>query len=562
MTAVTPSTQQSPQKPYSYFTGNVTFPYMICIALTFAGYNAVEAISSQMVQLTSRTFTANAVWISVIISLNAVFGFVAQPYVAWKSDHTLTRFGRRRPYLFLGYGVTLLSILSLASLPYLIQGDARSSWWALCILIVINVSMQMFQDVTGGAMEPFMGDTFKQHQLGRAVMWRNYATVLVNVSIGVWAMRYSKTHPWIPYTVCCAWLVQSLLWVTFVIRERPMEVTAPRAPYNPIKHLGLLRNGDYLRVATISSLGLVLPAVFTMFNVLFVTSQLSLTAAEFANTNIIGPVAMLLCAWPVGFIVDRFGPKYSMSFGFVLLTICSFGMAAWAHDFRSVFICMTLSGASGVFIWGSMSSMVFQYAAQKERGTVFGLVQFVRAFSRFAATILLGFVVQYSVSYEPTPFMAEDFKKTSEFAKKMVAPVDPVSQMLQALLSSATKELLQKPLPKSGDTSGISKALAQDLNKAMHEKSLYNQSTFANVEMSRQSRALLKKPNLTAKETFILNRSLVADAYPVEIAKKLNYRATYWVTGFIGIFAFLLVATSRRGKYAKTIREADLEDFD
>ena len=216
-TIVDQSSTQTGQRG-RFLHGKATAGYMIGLALTLAGYNAVEVLTAQMIPITCRKFTDNAFILSFIIALNAVFGFVAQPYVAWKSDHTITRFGRRKPFMMLGFSTNLIAVVVICALPYLITGDARFSMWALAIVMFFNIMLQCFQDVVGGAMEPLLGDTFSQQELGRAVAFRNYAYMFSNFSIAYGAMKIADKHEWAPYAVCVAWLIVSMLLMVFFVR--------------------------------------------------------------------------------------------------------------------------------------------------------------------------------------------------------------------------------------------------------------------------------------------------------------------------------------------------------
>ena len=97
------------QKPGGrYLYGEPGVFYMLSLGLMVASFSAVETITNNMIPITCRKFTDNAIVLSFIIALNPLFGFIVQPYVAWKSDHTNTRFGRRRPYLMLGLPTTMI----------------------------------------------------------------------------------------------------------------------------------------------------------------------------------------------------------------------------------------------------------------------------------------------------------------------------------------------------------------------------------------------------------------------------------------------------------------------
>ncbi|MYE82259.1 MAG: SLC45 family MFS transporter, partial [Gammaproteobacteria bacterium] len=63
------------------------------------GVHFAEAVSVNLLPLTLYLFTENAFYIGLILAINPMFGFVAQPVVGVLSDRTWTRVGRRAFYL-------------------------------------------------------------------------------------------------------------------------------------------------------------------------------------------------------------------------------------------------------------------------------------------------------------------------------------------------------------------------------------------------------------------------------------------------------------------------------
>lgn len=541
--------------------GTASNAYMLWLAAAYMGSNAVEVLSAIIIPISARLFTDNAIVISVIVSLNALFGFLAAPYVAWKSDRMQTRFGRRRPFMIAGFSMMLISVLGLMAMVQLITGDARHTLWALAIMILLNVLMQCFQDVAQGSFEPLMGDTFKQEKLGRALATRNYFAMIAGFSLSYWAIKKADTMPWLPYLVTSAWLTLSIAIIVFVVRERPMAQAAePQRMYNPIRHLGLLfSNMAYLRVAVIAALGLVLPASFILYNSLYVTQQLGMKMSDLAAANLYTPFVIICCTFPVGYMIDRFGPKYSIAVGFAVLAVVSVAMAWHVRTPLALIIAMNFYALIPLLIYGAMTPMTFQFAPPKERGTVYGLVQFSRAFTRFISTLLLGFLVQFSLSWEPTPFYPADIRKSGDFLEKITNPADPVSKFISQRLSPDTRELLKDPKDSKGVKPQLVDSLATDLNTLITGPSIHSEAVFAEVELTRQSRQLLARQSLSTQDTLILNRSLIVDAYPGIISKKLNYRATYMANIVLGLLAMLLVLRTKSGPYARTVKDATTE---
>lgn len=542
-----------------FLTKEPRWGYMITMGFMIASFSAVESITNLMIPLTCRKFTDNAMYIAWIISLNRLFGFLVQPYVAWKSDHIQTRFGRRRPFLMIGLPATMVSVLVIGALPYIFTGEMRYTTLAMVVLVLANVALQFFQDMNGGVNEPLYADTFKQEKLGRAVALRSYANMVVLFTMNALAMMaVVKYGEWFPYALCAFWLAVAIAVLLFVVRERPYDLPATKERYNPYKHISLLfHNMDYLKISLIASLGLILPAALMLFNTLYITSQLGLSLAVLGQAAIVGPLITLCMAFPVGYMVDRFGPKYLMIVGFFLMTLVSAGMAFWAHDRWSIIILMNVNHISGIFFWTSMTPIVFQYAGPKERGTVFGLIQFVRGLLTWVVTLSLGAVVQFSYSYSPTPFYPDDMKKAADLVKRLDEAKDPVSQFVGSQLSEETRALMRQPMEaKKGAAPELKAALAADFNRISKGEAVYSAERFGGIELSGQSRKMLSQESLSPNELYVLNRTLLTDAFAEEVSKKLNYRATYYVNIIFGFLAILLVLSTKKGKFAKTIGEA------
>ncbi|HWK51533.1 MAG TPA: MFS transporter, partial [Steroidobacter sp.] len=77
-------------------------------------------------------------------------GLIVQPIIGYYSDRTWTRFGRRRPYFFVGAVAASLALLFMPNSPAL--------WIAAGLLWIldasINVSMEPFRAYVGDQLPP------------------------------------------------------------------------------------------------------------------------------------------------------------------------------------------------------------------------------------------------------------------------------------------------------------------------------------------------------------------------------------------------------------------------
>jgi WD40 repeat protein len=96
-------------------------------------------------------------------------------------------------------------------------------------------------------------------------------------------------------------------------------------------------------------------------------------------------------------------------------------------------------------------------------------------------------------------------------------PRNSVSTYLFAQLTSHTKSLLAKH--HDHPNVELLKALTQDLNEILKKSSLYEDERFRSIELSAETRSLLKK-NPTGEELVRFNRSLLEDAFPEQLKRQ------------------------------------------
>jgi len=257
-------------------------PYMIAMSTLTVGYGSVDFISNYFLGIVIKHFTMSPFLIACILDLNRLFGFVVQPYVAWKSDRVQTRFGRRRPFLLVGLPITMMCMLLVGWMPFLFEGETRHAWMTITLLFAVNLVFQAAQDINGGAEGPLYADSFDQNKLGRAASFRTVSNQLMLVFMSLFALRLADINEIYPFVVSACFMVLALMIVIFIIREDPTAKMAPREAYNPLKHLGLLvSNRDYAKVAALGAMNLMFPAAYTLFLILYATETLKLTKTDY-----------------------------------------------------------------------------------------------------------------------------------------------------------------------------------------------------------------------------------------------------------------------------------------
>jgi len=539
------------------YAGKPGFRQMFILAVMAAGFGSVEQITNNLIPLTCRHFTDNAFLIAAILATNRLFGFVVQPYVCWKSDYVRTRWGRRRPFFLFGLPLTILGLLGVGALPLFITGDARHTLAALVVVVTVNVFLQAIVDVNWGSLEPLYADTFRQEQLGRASSLRQIAGQLVNLVMVYYVIGWADLNEIYPYLFSAICVLGAFLLMAFVIREQPAGEPPPPARYNPVAHFRLLTgNRDYAKLAFICAANLVLPATFFLFNSLYVTDTLGLSKVDLGRSQTLGPFLTIALAFPVGWLVDRIGPKWMMAAGFVLYLVTFSGMAFFTFGYWSLFAFMTVFGVAQVVALMPMTAMVFQYTSSSERGQVFGIVQFTRAFSAFVVTLALGSVVQLADSSDPTPIRDQDLKETRRLVQRFADPADSAARDIGGRLAPETRRLLTEHAVTGAEASpALRAALVADFNRLCAGPLLHDSGPFASVGLSRQSRDLLAAAPTAGDRLFVLNRSLLQDAFAGELSRKVNYRLPYYIGIGLAVLATFVALATRPGRFARTLAD-------
>ena len=139
----------------------------------------------------------------------------------------------------------------------------------------------------------------------------------------------------------------------------------------------------------------------------------------------------------------------------------------------------------------------------------------------FLLPIIITLLITTSVTSANTNqliFHPEDIKDPGSLAVKLQDTRAAVSNAIAVQLSDETQQLLTEYDGSSSPSAALQKALLTDLNRLLQASSLYNAQTFTNIKFSEQTQTLLSQ-NPQSGETLVrLNRLLLSDAYPYELA--------------------------------------------
>ncbi len=282
-----------------------------------------------------------------------------------------------------------------------------------------------------------------------------------------------------------------------------------------------------------------------------------------------------------GFFGHRFGegPRFLVLILSLLFSV--FIVAAQMAAFGTVLaaILPQFADAQNILRWAIIISgaMVVIYS------TAGGLLAVIHTDLFQFIVLMLGFVItlafcipDISSSYNsdtgkfvPTRFASVDFVNPQSFHDKLVAGDDALSEYIAARMAELKAEKIEAGV--EADSIGVGRLLTESLNAVLDEKDFYTTGRFADVILSSQTKEFLNKTDPEGRDLRRLNLSLIQDAYPGEITKNRSLPADFfkldggkgWIFLITTFLAFLLGETFAPGyatRYCvgKNIRETRL----
>lgn len=146
-----------------------------------------------------------------------------------------------------------------------------------------------------------------------------------------------------------------------------------------------------------------------------------------------------------------------------------------------------------------------------------------------------------------SPFSASDLLNVAGLNTRLKDPKDPLGTYLRSRLTPATRQLLDRYIVPNQWDKALQDALVDNLNTLLKGPSLYQAERFKAVQLSEETKKLIKRQP-QGEDPIRLNRMLLEDAYPHEIAK--SYR---------GVFALALL---QDGKFLAELDHTGLNIYD
>ncbi len=349
---------------------------------------------------TIRKFVDSPMLIGLLASVNVAFNFTVGAAASYMSDRIWTPWGRRRPFLIVGWIGAAMMMFFVPLAPNV---------WAL---IAVVLAMQFFVDVAK-PLEPLYNEVVPPSQRGRAGTMRNIGQQLMGLFFfGVMMAQFDAVHElslfgqvWrLSGETAVFWAGGLLTLGMAVFLALGVKENRPAVSESG-KELGVrtfLRDvfgrRQWWMVYLLYSTPLVAGVSGGSFTVLMQTEQLGFSKAQMGFAVSLGMIVMVLLFAPLaGYLTDHMSRMRLLRIGIVGPTVVE--LALFLHlrfvaDYSiplSTWIAYGLAGSAlktcAYLVWGAL---VFDYIPRNRFGTVSAGLVFVSGLVPFVLTNLAG----------------------------------------------------------------------------------------------------------------------------------------------------------------------------
>ncbi|MDJ0790199.1 MAG: MFS transporter [Myxococcota bacterium] len=191
-------------------------------------------VSLYMSKFYADVVLAPLAWLALAVALARSFDAVTDPLMGWLSDHTRSRWGRRRPYIALGSVMLALAFALLFSPPERLDPGTATVWFGACFL-----SFFLCHTIFGipyNALGPEL--SLDYHERSSVFSWReSFALLGTIVGAGIPGLLAAQLDYRLAYIVfgvgCGIGLIVTSMVTAVRIRERPEFATRESNPIVP-----------------------------------------------------------------------------------------------------------------------------------------------------------------------------------------------------------------------------------------------------------------------------------------------------------------------------------------
>jgi len=294
-------------------------------------------------------------------------------YFSWKSDHTISRWGRRIPFLWISAPFIIASVIIF---PFI-----HDKW----ILLVVVIIQLFFMDMNNSTISLLPIDLVPRNFLARVSVVPGIVMGILSFLVLRYGMKLSDVSEILPYLISGTVMICTTLLGGFNIKEPPIRKPATESfkPWSALK-VGMRDRRIIILMLAVPMLS-ALPTMYNAWIWLFARNVLHLTRTEMGASLAWASILSLALGFPCAWLVDRISP-YKLAAAYVLLNAALFLALIQVASANGLILVAFMFVLACTFA-SVASMMVFRTAHPAEVGSVTSSLALVN--NAFNATMIL-----------------------------------------------------------------------------------------------------------------------------------------------------------------------------
>ncbi len=348
-------------EPEPYRIGTLRYTKLGLLLVFFILYTGVFALGA-MRQLTPallpiflKQMNLSNMAIGVLLgTVPCCINVIANPWISFRSDRLRTRFGRRMPFMLIGVPGLSVTLITLGCFiqfgPELAQKLARAIPPEIFTIVVIGFLMVSFQAFTNMGVSVFY--YFCTDVIPGKVIGRFMAIFMIFNSAGGFffatiLMPLAEQHMPLVFIAEGVMFLAAFTLVFLTVREGKYPPPPPKTDHSLFAGIKtFFRESFGIPFYVLIFLGFAINDVSTicrgMFNSLYATQQLGMSADQFGKVISYGMLVNVLLGLPLGMVIDRLKPFRIYMFGALLIIITNIWAFFFVKDTKTFTICAVI----------------------------------------------------------------------------------------------------------------------------------------------------------------------------------------------------------------------------
>jgi Na+/melibiose symporter-like transporter len=347
----------TPELEEYYSNNKLMWRNLIWFMLLTVGWSKVFQLVTPLMTLrmNSPEVGMGEAMIGGIFAVNGYAVAFLVMYFSWKSDHTISRWGRRIPYLWISAPFIIGTVVIF---PFI------HNMWILLGVMIIHL---FFMDMKASTISLLPIDLVPRHMLARVGVIPNLVMGVLGFFVLRYGMQLSDTNISLPFLIGGAVMLGTTL-CALGIKEPPIQTPATESfkPWSALK-VGWKDRRMIILMLAVPMIGS-LPAMYNAWIWLFAKNELNLTRTEMGASLSWASILGLALAFPCAWLIDRISPFKLVGIflalnGVLLAALLQVNSANGLVVVSFIFVLATAFGSAA-------SMMVFRSAHPAEVGSV------------------------------------------------------------------------------------------------------------------------------------------------------------------------------------------------